>query len=175
MASRAGGALIATAVAVLASGCTASAGAPQPTTAGVPAGPSLTAEPTHDLPGRTTVTVRGSGYDATKGIYVAYCVRPAAGEAPTPCGGGVNKAGGGTTSHWISTDPPPYGRGLAQPFAAGGTFEVRLTVTPAIGDVDCRVTQCVVATRADHTRSTDRSADVFVPVTFATTAPQESP
>ena len=90
----------------------------------------------------------------------------AGGGPPTPCGGGADMSGTSGSSHWISSDPPDYGRNLAQTFGPGGTFQVQLTVSPRIGDIDCRSTPCVIATRADHTRSSDRSADVFVPVTF---------
>lgn len=128
--------------------------------------PVLTAEPTEALPGRTTVSVTGQGFDPRTGIYVAYCVEPDPGQPPTPCGGGADMSGTSGSSHWISSDPPDYGRDLAAPFGPDGSFTVRLRVSPRIGAVDCRATPCVIATRADHTRSSDRSADVFVPVTF---------
>jgi len=47
------------------------------------------------------VTVTGNHFDETVGIYLAFCVIPAQGKAPTPCGGGVNKAGLGEASFWI--------------------------------------------------------------------------
>ncbi|MFI7437445.1 hypothetical protein [Micromonospora haikouensis] len=120
-----------------------------------------------------SVTVSGTGYDVTKGIYVAYCVDNGAGAAPSPCGGGADTTGStGSTgaSHWISSNPPSYGEGLAVPYGAGGSFRVTLTVGTRIGDVDCTVRRCVVATRADHTRPADRSQDVRVPITFAAAA-----
>lgn len=137
------------------------------------AAPSRSASPSTGLdPAKdTTVRVRGSGYDTSKGIYVAYCVVPAAGEAPSPCGGGADTSGTSGGSVWISNDPPPYGDGLAQPYASGGSFDVRITVTPRIGDVDCTRTACAVVTRNDHTRSSDRSQDVIAPVSFADPAP----
>ncbi|HEY6507598.1 MAG TPA: ABC transporter substrate-binding protein, partial [Vicinamibacterales bacterium] len=79
---------------------------------------------------------------------------------------------------WVSSNPPPYGVGLAVPYGAGGTFSVQLDVGPVIKEgTDCRTLSCSVVTRADHTRLTDRSQDVLVPVTFraetpATPAPQ---
>jgi hypothetical protein len=94
-----------------------------------------------------------------------------AGAAPSPCGGGADTTGSTGASHWISSDPPSYGEGLAVPYGAGGTFRVSLTVTTRIGDVDCTVRRCVVASRADHTRTADRSQDVRVPITFAAAAP----
>ncbi|MEV4773528.1 hypothetical protein [Micromonospora humida] len=136
-----------------------------------PAGQTLTATPTSGV-ARTgaTVTVTGSGYDVTKGIYVAFCVDNGAGVAPSPCGGGADTTGSTGASHWISSNPPSYGEGLAVPYGQGGSFRVTLTVNSRIGTVDCTVSRCVVASRADHTRAADRSQDVRVPVTFATAA-----
>ncbi|MFI9639279.1 hypothetical protein ACIG87_04300 [Micromonospora sp. NPDC051925] len=116
------------------------------------------------------VTVSGTGYDITKGIYVAFCVDNGAGVAPTPCGGGADTTGSTGASHWISSNPPSYGEGLAVPYGTGGSFRVTLTVGTRIGDVDCAVRRCVVASRADHTRTADRSQDVRVPITFAAVA-----
>lgn len=114
-----------------------------------------------------TVRVSGSGFDTTKGIYVAFCVKPPAGQAPSPCGGGADTDGDSGSSEWISSNPPPYGKSLAKPYGSGGTFTVSIKVSPKIGSVDCRVSTCVIATRADHTRSSDRSQDVFIPISFA--------
>jgi iron complex transport system substrate-binding protein len=115
------------------------------------------------------VRVRGTGFDARVGIYVALCVLDGieAGAPPTPCGGGVDIEGTGGASIWISDTPPPYGVGLALPYGPGGTFDVELAVSARIGDVDCRERACGVVTRADHLRRSDRSQDVVVPVTFA--------
>jgi hypothetical protein len=117
-----------------------------------------------------TVTVSGSGYDVNKGIYVAYCVDNGAGAVPTPCGGGADTTGSLGASHWISSNPPSYGDGLAVPYGAGGSFRVRIKVTTKIGDIDCTKRKCSVVTRNDHTRSGDRSQDVRIPVTFAAAA-----
>lgn len=136
------------------------------------AAPSLSVSQRDGLnPDGQAVTVSGSGFDTAKGIYVAYCVTPPRGQLPTPCGGGIDTAGTGGASVWISDNPPPYGEGLAKPFGPGGSFTVSLRVAPTIGDVDCRVSSCAVVTRADHLRTSDRSQDVVVPVTFA--APPE--
>lgn len=113
-----------------------------------------------------SVRVTGSGFDTTKGIYVAFCVKPPAGQAPSPCGGGADTDGDSGSSEWVSSNPPPYGKALAKPFGSGGTFAVTIKVGPKIGNIDCRVSTCVIATRADHTRSSDRSQDVFVPIKF---------
>jgi hypothetical protein len=117
-----------------------------------------------------TVTVSGSGYDVNKGIYVAYCVDNGAGAVPTPCGGGADTSGSLGASHWISSNPPSYGEGLAVPYGAGGSFRVQIKVTTKIGDIDCTKRKCSVVTRNDHTRGGDRSQDVRIPVTFAAAA-----
>ncbi|MEU8263402.1 hypothetical protein AB0C02_22590 [Micromonospora sp. NPDC048999] len=130
-------------------------------------GQTLTVTPSTGLNrAGATVSVSGRGYDVTKGIYVAYCVDNGAGAVPTPCGGGADTSGSLGASHWISSNPPSYGEGLAVPYGAGGSFTVTLKVTATIGDVDCTVRRCAVITRADHTRAADRSQDVRVPVTF---------
>jgi hypothetical protein len=114
-----------------------------------------------------TVTVTGHGYDASKGIYVAFCKEPKVDRVPTPCGGGATTEGSTGASQWISSNPPPYGRGLSNAYGPDGSFTTTLRVGAKLADtVDCRDVQCVVVTRNDHTRSTDRSQDVFVPVTF---------
>ena len=113
------------------------------------------------------VTVSGRRYDETVGIYVAMCVLNGAGKEPTPCGGGIDKSGTGGASEWVSSNPPPYGVGLAVPFSIGGSFKVRLKVGPFIGSFDCRKVKCAIVTKADHLNQDNRSADVFIPVTFA--------
>jgi hypothetical protein len=147
---------------------TAAAGEPAAVTSvRTPSGLSLTVTPMRLPSTGGTVRVRGAGFDPTVGIYVALCVTPRAGQQPGPCGGGVNTAGTSPASAWISSNPPPYGAALATPYRAGGRFSVRLTLSPLIGDIDCRTTSCSVVTRADHTRSADRRFDVAVPVRFA--------
>ncbi len=122
-------------------------------------------------PDGDTVNVSGSGYDEAKGIYVALCIVPAAGQIPSPCGGGVNLTGSLGASFWISSNPPSYATNLAIPYGPGGSFSVSLTVGPVIDDAhDCRVIQCAIVTRSDHTRLSDRSQDVLVPISFAAPA-----
>lgn len=112
------------------------------------------------------VVVRGKGFDPRVGIYVTLCAIPPAGQPPTPCGGGVNMSGTSPASVWVSSNPPPYGSGLARPYGRKGSFKVTLAVSARIGDVDCRITRCAIVTRADHTRPGDRRFDVIVPVSF---------
>lgn len=131
-----------------------------------PSGLSLTVTPVRLPANGGTVRVRGKGYDPTVGIYVALCVTPTKGQQPGPCGGGVNTTGSSPASAWISSNPPPYGAALALPYRSGGRFDVRLTISPLIGDIDCRVTSCSIVTRADHLRPGERRFDLAVPVRF---------
>lgn len=133
------------------------------------AGKQLTVTPAKNLPTNGAfVRVRGKGFDPSVGIYVALCVTPKKGsaQAPGPCGGGVNLEGSNPASAWISSNPPGYGKSLAIPYKSGGRFNIKLTVSPMIGDIDCRITSCAIVTRADHIRSFDRQSDLFIPVTF---------
>jgi hypothetical protein len=113
----------------------------------------------------SVVTVKGDYFDETVGIYLAFCVMPAKGKAPTPCGGGVNKAGLGEASFWISSNPPPYAAGLTEEFLPGGRFTQKVKISKKIGKFDCTKVKCAITVRADHLRSNDRSSDLFIPIT----------
>lgn len=110
------------------------------------------------------ITVTGARFDETVGIYLAYCVVPKKGLAPTPCGGGANKSGVGDASIWISSNPPPYAAGLAKEYLAGGRFKEKVEVTKRIGKFDCTKIKCAITIRADHLRSQDRAYDMFIPI-----------
>lgn len=130
--------------------------------------------------GGSAVGVSGSGYDEDKGIYVALCVIPPRNHVPSPCGGGVDTEGTQGAAQWISSDPPSYGVGLAQPYGPGGSFQTSFAVRAEISPgIDCRQVRCAIVTRNDHTRTADRSQDLIVPVTFrstsVTTAPPSDP
>ncbi|MPY59193.1 immunoglobulin I-set domain protein [Streptomyces spongiae] len=132
-----------------------------------PEGQKLTVTPVNNLATEgQTLKVTGSGYDEDKGIYVALCVDKGDGELPTPCIGGVDMTGTSHSSAWISSNPPDYGEQLAIPYGDGGTFEAELTMDAKDDFTDCFKATCVLATRADHTLSGDRSQDVKVPVSF---------
>jgi hypothetical protein len=122
--------------------------------------------PTSALSKETLVTVKGSSFDETVGIYLAYCVLPKSGAAPTPCGGGANKKGIGDASYWISSNPPPYGEGLAIAYNPGGRFSQKLLISKKIGKFDCTKVKCAITVRSDHLHEGDRSHDLFIPVTF---------
>ena len=112
----------------------------------------------------STIKVEGAHFDESVGIYLAYCVLPAKGKVPTPCGGGENKSGIGDASYWISSNPPPYGKGLAIPYQPGGRFSQKLLISRYIGKFDCKKIKCAVTVRADHLMSADRSFDLFIPI-----------
>ena len=129
--------------------------------------PKLSVSQTTNLnPNGTSVTVRGTGYDITKGVYVIVCTQAAPGPQST-CVGGVNIDGSSASSVWINSQPPSYGVGLALAFQPDGSFNVVLSVVAKSGDLDCTVVKCGVVTRSDHLRYTDRTQDVFVPITFS--------
>lgn len=112
------------------------------------------------------IRVSGRGFDETIGIYLAICVIPEKGKAPTPCGGGVNKAGLGEASVWISSNAPGYAVGLTDEFRPGGRFTHNLSVSQRIGKFDCRKVRCAVTVRSDHLRTGDRTQDLFIPITI---------
>jgi hypothetical protein len=113
----------------------------------------------------SVVTVKGNFFDETVGIYLAFCVLPPKGQAPTPCGGGINKAGLGEASFWISSNPPPYAVGLTEEFLPGGRFTQKVKISKKIGKFDCTKVKCAITVRADHLRGNDRSSDLFIPIT----------
>ena len=128
--------------------------------------PKLTVSQTTNLnPNGTSVTVRGSGYDITKGVYVIVCTQAAPGPQST-CVGGINIDGSSPSSVWVSSNPPSYAIGLTTEFQPDGSFNISLLVVAKSGGLDCALVKCGVVTRSDHLRYTDRTQDVFVPITF---------
>lgn len=123
------------------------------------------------------LVVDGTGFNADIGMYVAICAVPAgADQKPSPCLGGVpsgakdGAAAGATalSSVWI-TDAWAWRAFATQGFDNPklGTFSARVTVPdPVEGTLDCRVSQCAIATRADHTAASDRVQDMLLPVKF---------
>jgi hypothetical protein len=117
--------------------------------------------------GGSFITVKGSGFDPRVGVYVGLCVTPRPGQKPSPCGGGADTDGSSQASAWVSSNPPSYGSNLATKYGRNGSFKVRIFVGSRISSsVDCRTARCSITTRADHTRSTDRTWDLAVPVRF---------
>ncbi|MFM9171272.1 MAG: hypothetical protein ACKOQU_00640 [Acidimicrobiaceae bacterium] len=139
-----------------------------PTTTVAPGSrPKLSVSQTNNLnPNGTSVTVRGTGFDVRKGVYVTVCTQAAPGPQATGIGG-VNIDGSSASSVWVSSNPPGYAVGLTTPFLPDGSFTVELVVVAKSGSLDCTVIKCGVITRSDHLRYTDRTQDVFVPITFS--------
>jgi hypothetical protein len=150
----------ATSTTVISASTTESASKPQPT---------LVVSQTTGLdPKGTLVTVRGTGFDITKGVYVFVC-NQVKWDANRRCVGGVNLDGSSPLSQWISSNPPAYAKGLTIPFKPNGSFVVPLllrAVDESTKLIDCSVEQCGVVAFADHTRRDDRSQDVFVSISF---------
>lgn len=134
-------------------------------TAKGPKGQILTVAQTKEIAPDSNVEVSGKGYNTKIGIYVTFCVIPKKNQRPEVCGP-YDITGQNNDSVWVSSNPPIYAALLVKPFGKGGTFKVKVTVRKKIGDFDCSIVRCAILTRADHTRSDDRSADVIIPVTI---------
>lgn len=129
-------------------------------------GATLTANKVSGIKPGEKIIVSGSHFDETVGIYLAICKVVKKTEIPSPCGGGIDKKGTTGASIWISSNPPPYGVGLAKEFQPGGRFSFAIKVSPFIGKQDCRKIKCAIYIRADHTRTDDRSFDLSIPISF---------
>jgi hypothetical protein len=129
---------------------------------------SLTAPGTAAASGQV-ITVSGSGYNTSQGIYVSLCVVDGAQGAnkPTPCLGGQDESGSTGASHWVNNT---FGGLFANSskFGTGGTFSVQIYVKATLddGSVCGEDVTCAVVTRADHFDTNDRKYDVHVPITF---------
>lgn len=125
------------------------------------------------------LVVSGTGYDGSRGIYVAICVIPdAPTQKPGPCVGGVpdqarQEAEAETVqyapSNWINDDWAWKLFGArSYDDDARGTFTAYIAVGDPKGEgFDCRVDACGLFTRNDHTALNDRVQDLYVPVQFA--------
>ncbi len=109
--------------------------------------------------GQTPITVKGSGYDPKKGIYVALCQDNGAGAKPGPCYGGRDN----TSQAWLSGSALSQSMGASK-LNAKGTFSVKLKVAAKGEGLDCTKVKCVLASRNDHFATDDRGQDVLIPV-----------
>lgn len=125
------------------------------------------------------IVVSGTGYDPSRGIYVAICKIPDQGGRPAPCLGGVPSTEAEepsepgaieyAPSNWINDDWAWRLFG-SRSFddRDRGTFTAYIEVPSAIGEgVDCRMDACGLFTRNDHTASNDRVQDLYVPIAYA--------
>ena len=118
--------------------------------------------------------VRGSGFDAGIGIYVAVCAVPSVpGEKPSPCLGGIPETAESAvvaeTSVWITNDWA-WAAFANQGYEDNedGTFTATLLVPESSSNgLDCTVSLCAITTRADHTAANDRVQDLQLPVAFS--------
>jgi hypothetical protein len=154
---------------------TAAPGKPTNSATG-PIGQVLTVDAATNLNDGQILTVTGKGYDLKTGIYVTFCVIPPKGKRPELCGP-FDITGKNNQSVWVSSNPPIYAVTLVTPFTqvtskvksktvTTGSFKVQVPATRMIGNNDCKVVKCAILTRADHTLSDYRKADVIIPVTF---------
>ena len=125
------------------------------------------------------IVVTGTGYDASRGIYVAICRIPDdAATKPGPCIGGVPDQGSQEVeegavqyapSNWINDDWAwkLFGARSYDDVEAG-TFTAYIEVgEPTAEGLDCTVERCGLYTRNDHTALNDRVQDLYIPVGFA--------
>ena len=143
-----------------------------------PIRPGMTVDLAALEPGQRLI-VSGTGYDASRGIYVAICVIPSDPTVkPGPCIGGVpdqeqTDVAEGTVqyapSNWINDDWAWKLFGArSYDDVATGTFTAYLEVGDPEGEgFDCRVDACGIFTRNDHTALGDRVQDLYLPVAFA--------
>lgn len=117
------------------------AGAPIP---GTSEGPGFTLSSSEDLRDDSVITVTGAGYAAGENIYVTQTI-----EKPE------------------SGYPETYGEAVKVTVGEDGRFTADLPVDVVFGEVDCRSTQCYVATFMAFPKLTDRSQDAWEPIHFA--------
>ncbi|MEU5973553.1 hypothetical protein [Streptomyces sp. NPDC047315] len=142
---------------------------------------SLTAPSTAAAAGQN-VTVSGSGYNPSQGVYVGLCAVPAGVDVtnpatwnakPTPCLGGQDQSGTTGASHWVNSDWWWMAPNNSSPYTVSnnrGSFSVQIHVKAQVSaGVTCGQSgvTCAIVTRADHFDTNDRKYDVYVPVTFS--------
>lgn len=122
--------------------------------------PKLTLSTSSGLdPAGQEITVTGTGYDPAQPIYLTTCSdRPL-----TEVDFAFISAGCTSGAKLVTSHPT---RPSMVPFAADGSFQTTLLVTP-------RGEATAVYTIADHTAPTDRSQDARAAVSFAAPAPVE--
>lgn len=115
-------------------------------------------------PAGETLTVTGSGFDSSRGVYVWFCEQ--VGTSGTPAGRptGANCFGDGI---WVSNTPGAMDGKAA--WSGAGTFSVSIPVVGSFGSVDCRAagTVCGIVTRNDHLDAGSYDQDTFTPLAFA--------
>lgn len=108
-----------------------------------------------------TLAVSISGLPENQGLYILECVVAASADArPSVCVGQQSTI-------WTSKNATMLGFG-ASAFTGSVSIPVSRTFVAANGTaVNCDEVSCGVFVRKDHTAPTDRTADRFLPITFA--------
>jgi hypothetical protein len=117
-----------------------------------------------------TLTVNGSGFDSSRGVYAMFCKQVG---TPGTAAGRATGDNCAATQFWI-TQP----QGGVQPenstaWSGAGTFQVSFPVASTFKAIDCRASGvvCGIQTRNDHTQPGVYDQDTFTPITFAADAP----
>lgn len=115
-------------------------------------GPRFTLSARDGLDDDSVLAITGAGYAPGENIYVTQTIeKPASGY------------------------PQTYGEAVKVSVDDAGAFTTELPVDVTFGDVDCRTTQCYVATFTAFPKLADRSQDVWEPIHFdGAAAPAES-
>lgn len=115
-------------------------------------GPRFTLSARDRLDDDSALTITGAGYAPGENIYVTQTIeKPASGY------------------------PQTYGEAVKVSVDDAGAFTTELPVDVTFGDVDCRTTQCYIATFTAFPKLADRSQDVWEPIHFdGAAAPAES-
>lgn len=109
------------------------------------------------------ITVSINGLPENQGLYVLECVEAASADVrPSVCVGQQSTV-------WTSKNATMVGFG-ATAFTGSVKLSVSRTFVAANGTaVNCDEVSCGIFVRKDHNAPTDKSADTFLPITFATT------
>ncbi|MFI0349106.1 neocarzinostatin apoprotein domain-containing protein [Actinomadura sp. 9N407] len=105
--------------------------------------PELTVTPSGDLAAGTRITVKGTGFEAEKILFVAVC------DSKKPLG--------------AACDTGNYAKATT---GADGSLSAKLKAVPVYGDTDCTKTSCALMTN-DPADPTSTRNFVTVPLTFA--------
>lgn len=142
----------------------------QTPTAAAIASRTVTVTPSTGLnPAGDSVTISGTGFDSSRGIYVMFCKQPAA--APGTAAGRPTGDSCASARFWITNSMPADPASGLLNWTGSGTFTATLPVSAAFKSIDCKApgTTCGVVTRNDHAEMSPPAydQDTFTPVTFA--------
>ena len=116
------------------------------------AGPTFELSKSEGLQDGETLTIRGKGYRPGDGVYLTQTI-----EKPS------------------SGFPSNYGEAVKVTPDDNGEFTAEMPVNTGFNDVDCRSTQCYVASFTAFPNLVDRSQDHWEPISFASDAKAPTP